>query len=95
VIVSATGGTAYDAAAVAGAPAVCFATTARIAERTGWETALEGARRAIELAGEHDADLAIVAATANSTDDVLAAFELARVVIAEGFLRFGAPGVPG
>lgn len=87
VVVSSTGGTAYDAALTAGAPAVCFATTGRVEGVTGWEVAQMGAQRAIALAEEHEAHLSVVAATANSTDDVLGAFEVARAVIAQGFLR--------
>lgn len=87
VIVSTTGGAAFDAALTAGAPAVAFATTGRVPDRTGWDVAGLGVERAIRLAEQHDADLAIVAATANSADDVLAAFELARAVISRGFLR--------
>jgi hypothetical protein len=87
VIVSSTGGTAFDAAMAGGAPAVCFATTARIHGKTGWDVVGIGARRAIALAGEHRADLSVVAATANSSDDCLAAFEIARRIITEGYLR--------
>jgi hypothetical protein len=87
VLVSSTGGTAFDAALAAGAPAACFLTTARVTGRTGWDMVGVGARRAIALADEHGADLAIVAASANSADDVLAAFEISRRVITEGFLR--------
>ena len=87
VIVSTTGGAAFDAALAPGAPAACFATTARVEGKTGWDVLGLGARRALELADEHNADLSIVAASANSTDDCLGAFELARRLIAEGFLR--------
>ena len=91
VVVSATGGTAFDAASAAGSPAVCFATTGRVEGVTGWEVVQMGAQRAVGLAEEHQADLTIVAATANSADDVLGAFELARAVIGRGFLRLGGP----
>lgn len=87
VVVSTTGGTAFDAALVAGAPGACFATTARVEGRTGWDVAEDGAARALALCEEHGADLSIVAASANSLDDVLAAQELARRVVARGFLR--------
>ena len=87
VVISATGGTAFDAALAAGAPAVTFATSARSQGRTGWEVLEDGAKRAIELARNHRAGLAIAAATANSADDVVAAFELARAILSEGFLR--------
>lgn len=87
VVVSATGGTAFDAALTAGAPAACFATTARVEGLTGWEVAHMGAQRAIGLAEEHEVHVTVVAATANSTDDVLGAFEVARAIIGQGFLR--------
>jgi hypothetical protein len=87
VVVSATGGTAFDAAIAAGAPAVCFATTGRVHGKTGWEVAEAGARRAIALADEHSADITVVAASSNSADDCLAAFQIARIIIAEGFLK--------
>jgi hypothetical protein len=87
VVVSATGGSAFDAALAAGAPGVCFATTARIEGQTGWEVATAGARRAIEAARQHRSGITIVAASANSTDDVLGSLEVARAVIAEGFLK--------
>ena len=86
VVVSTTGGAAYDAAVAAGASEVCFATTGRIEGRTGWEVAGAGAERAAELATRHGTGLAIVAASANSADDVLAAQEIARRVIGRGFL---------
>jgi hypothetical protein len=87
VLVSTTGGTAFDAALAAGAPAACFVTTARVPGRTGWDMVGAGARRAIALADEHGRDLAVVAASANSADDVLAGFEIGRRIITEGFLR--------
>jgi hypothetical protein len=87
VVVSSTGGTAFDAATCGGAAGVCFATTARVEGRTGWQVADAGVRRVLDLADQHTADVSIVAATANSADDCLAAFELGRRVIAEGFLQ--------
>ena len=87
VVVSTTGGAAYDAALAAGAPAACFATTARVEGRTGWEVADLGVQRLLALAKEHGADPTIVAASANSADDCLAAFELGRRLIETGFLR--------
>lgn len=87
VIVSATGGAAFAAALAAGAPSACFATTARIEGRTGWEVASLGARRAAEIARRHRAGLSVVAASANSADDCLGAFEIARILIEDGRLR--------
>jgi len=87
VVVSATGGTAFDAAITAGAPAACFATTARVFGHTGWEVARQGAERAAHLALRHGTGLTVVAASANSADDALAAWAIARTVIEGGFLR--------
>jgi hypothetical protein len=87
IVISAAGGVAFDAALTAGAPAVSFATTARIVGMTGWEVTRMGAQRAIELAKGNGSGLTVVAASSNATDDFLAAFEIARAVIAEGFLR--------
>lgn len=87
VVVSTTGGTAYDAALASGAPAACFGTTARVEGLTGWEVARSGAERAVSLARAHGAGLTVVSASANSADDVLGAFEIAREVLGLGFLR--------
>ena len=86
VIVSATGGAAFDAAVAAGAPAVCFATTARVEGMTGREVIEAGVTRALDLCAQESAHLTIVAASANSLDDVLAAQELGRRVIERGYL---------
>lgn len=86
VIVSTTGGTAFDAAVAAGAPAACFATTARVGGRPGGDVAEAGITRALDLCERHGAALTIVAASANSLDDVLAAHELARRLIDGGHL---------
>jgi hypothetical protein len=87
VVVSTTGGAAFDAAIAAGASWVGFATTARIEGRTGWEVTVEGARRAIDAARDQRTGISVVAASANSTDDVLGAAEVARAILSEGFLR--------
>lgn len=87
IVVSTTGGAAFDAALAAGAPAACFATAGRVEGKTGWDVAQVGAERATSLAREHGVGLTIVAASANSADDALAAFEIARRVVESGFLR--------
>ncbi len=87
VLVSNTGGTAYDAALAAGAAAACFATTAPLQNREGWDVVDKGIRRATALAEQNGADLSIVAATASSAEDGRAAFDLARAVMATGFLK--------
>jgi hypothetical protein len=87
IVVSTTGGAAFDAALAAGAPGACFATTGRVEGRTGWDVAQAGAERAVALARLAGTGLTIVAASANSADDTLAAGEIARRVIELGFLR--------
>ncbi|HEV3474430.1 MAG TPA: hypothetical protein VG602_03600 [Actinomycetota bacterium] len=87
VLVSATGGTAYDAAVAAGSPGVCFATTVGIEGRTDADVLDLGVRRAVRLAEQHDADLSLVAANADSNDDCQGAFDLARAIMATGFLK--------
>ncbi len=87
IVVSAAGGVAFDAALNGGAAAVCFATTARVGRMSGWEVARLGASRAMGLANQNGGALTVVASSANSTDDCLAAFEVARAIIDQGFLR--------
>ncbi len=87
IVVSAAGGIAFDAALAAGAPAVCFVTSARIAGATGWEVTRRGAQRAVDLARANGGALSLVASSSNATDDFLAVFEIARAVISGGFLR--------
>lgn len=87
VIVSSTGGTAFDAAVASGAPAVCFATTARVQGLSGMQVTALGADRATKLAIAHRAPVSIIASSANSMDDCLGAFEIAKKMIERGFLR--------
>ena len=87
VIVSPTGVTAYDAALAAGAAAACFATTARLQGRDEWDVIDRGIRRGVALAEHHGADISIVAATAGSSEDGRAAFDLAQAVMGTGFLK--------
>lgn len=85
VAATGTGGVAYDAALVAGARAVTTATVARTLVKKGFAPARAGAARAAELARQNDCDVTVVAASANSLEDVLAAEYIARLIM-EDFL---------
>ena len=79
--VTATGGTAYDAALQAGASAVLTATIARTMHQKGSAPAHRGAARAIAKARECGADITVAAASGNSLEDVLAAEAIVRMII--------------
>lgn len=83
VIVAATGtgGVAFDAALNAGAPAVITGTVARTLRKKGTRPAAEAARRAIERARKLDTGVGVVAASANSLEDILAAEYLTRLIV--------------
>lgn len=86
LIVSDTGGVAFDAAYNSGAPAVLTATITRTATMKGVQPALMGVKRAIESANSFDTNITIVGASANSMEDVLAAEYLVKTIIGQGFL---------
>ncbi len=73
-----TGGVAYDAALVAGAPAVTIATIARTLHSKGVTPARRGAQRAKSLAESLGTGITVVAASSNSLEDVLAAEYIAH-----------------
>lgn len=85
VAVSDTGGVAYDAAVTAGAPAVLTGTVARTMHKKGVEPAKAAAARAIEAARLLGTGIAVVAASANSLEDILAAEYIMKEIIAQGF----------
>jgi len=85
IAVTDTGGVAYDAAFTAGAPAVLTGTIARTMKKKGPEPARAAALRAIEAARKAGAGIAVVAASANSLEDILAAEYIVRAIIEEGF----------
>lgn len=85
VAVSDTGGVAYDAAVTAGAPAVMTGTIARTMSKRGTEPAKAAAARAIKAAKQAGTGIAVVAASANSLEDVLAAEYIMKEIIAQGF----------
>ncbi|ABO49629.1 conserved hypothetical protein [Desulforamulus reducens MI-1] len=86
VAATGTGGVAYDAAFTAGAPAVITGTVARTMKKKGSAPARAAARRAIEAATQHQTGICVVAASANSLEDVLAAEYIMKMIVEEGFL---------
>jgi len=79
VVVSDTGGTAFDAAFNAGGT-VTTATVVRTPKKKGIEPALTGAGRAVSLAQQQGKNITVVAASANSWEDMLAAQFLAQLI---------------
>ncbi|HOP74646.1 MAG TPA: hypothetical protein PLC07_06270 [Bacillota bacterium] len=87
LFVSDTGGVAYDAAYNNGAPAVVTATVTRTPQKKGIDPALAGVERAIEQALKNGTGITVVAASANSMEDVLAAQYLTQLIVGKGFLN--------
>ncbi len=87
LIISDTGGVAFDAAYNNGAPAVLTATVVRTPLKKGFEPASIGMGRAIETARKLDCGITVVAASSNSLEDVLAAQYLTQLTIQSGFLN--------
>ncbi|KNZ70770.1 hypothetical protein Tfer_0449 [Thermincola ferriacetica] len=82
-----TGGVAYDAAFNAGAPAVVTGTIARTMQKRGIKPAHDAAARAVEQASRLGVGITVVAATANSLEDILAAEYIARLILEKGFTQ--------
>ena len=80
-----TGGVAFDAAFCAGAPAVLTATVARTMKKKGTAPARAGAERAVLKARELNTGITVVAASANSFEDILAAEYIVRVILESDF----------
>ena len=87
VIVSNSGGVAFDAAYNQGAVEVITATIVRTALKKGINPLKAGANRAIEAAQKYAAGITIVAASSNSYEDVLAVDKIAKEIIDLGFLN--------
>lgn len=87
LIVSDTGGVAFDAAWTHGAREVLTGTVARTNAKKGVMPLEVAARRAIKAADRHRAGITFVAASANSYEDIIAAEALAKKVIELGFLH--------
>jgi hypothetical protein len=84
LIVSETGGAAFDAAYNAGAAGVLTATVVRNRSYKGSEPASIGAARVLEEAQRLDCGITVVAASANSWEDVLSAQYITEILIASG-----------
>jgi len=82
VVVSDTGGTAYDAAFNAGGN-VTTATIARTANSKGLAPAYAGAERALRQAQEYKKNITVVAASANSWEDVMASHFICQLIQAK------------
>lgn len=80
VAVTDTGGVAYDAAFQV-SPRVITGTVARTYRQKGTEPALTAARRALSMMEETDQGIAVVAASRNSLEDVLAAQFIANLLM--------------
>lgn len=76
-----TGGVAFDAALTAGAPMVLTGTIARTLKKKRQAPALAAARRAVEAAGRCHSGIAVVAASGNSMEDILAAEYILKLII--------------
>ncbi|RYD02529.1 hypothetical protein N752_24685 [Desulforamulus aquiferis] len=89
VAATGTGGVAYDAAMTAGAPEVITGTVARTMKKKGTAPARAAAKRAVEAARRLNTGICVVAASANSLEDLLAAEYIMKLIIEEGFLNQG------
>lgn len=87
LLVTDTGGVAFDAALNAGAKAVITGTIARTIKLKGEEPARISADRAIEVSKENNAGITLVAASSNSLEDLLGAQYIANLIINKGFLK--------
>lgn len=85
VAVTDTGGVAFDAAFNAGAPKVITGTIARTMQNKARQPAETAALRAIEAANDTGTGITVVAASANSMEDVLAAEYIYKLILEKGF----------
>jgi hypothetical protein len=83
VAVTDTGGVAYDAAFQI-SPRVITGTVARTYKQRGMEPALTAANRILQMLDRNDTGIAIIAASRNSMEDVLAAQFIANLLLIEG-----------
>ncbi len=83
VAVTDTGGVAYDAAFVESRQ-VMTATVARTLKQKGIEPAMSAVKRGLELLQPTDSGIAVVAASRNSMEDVLAAQYIANLFMSWG-----------
>ena len=82
-----TGGVAFDAALTAGAVSVVTGTVARTMHKRGTVPARSAALRAIDEAAKWQTGIAVVAASANSLEDILGAEYITRIILEEGFTK--------
>lgn len=83
IAATATGGTAFDAAYNAGAPAVLAGTVARTMHKKGSAPARSAAKRATQAAQALGTGIAVVAASGNSLEDILGAEYILKTIIEE------------
>ena len=83
VVLGATGsgGVVFDAAVCAGAPAVLTGTVARTLKKNGFVSARDSAGRTISEANRLGTGIAVVAASGNSLEDILAAEYLYKTIM--------------
>ncbi len=86
LLITASGGAAFDAAIHGGAAGVVTATVARSIGKKGDEPALAAVSRAIEMAERMEANISVVASSSNAMEDLLAAEFIGKMIIAHGFL---------
>ncbi|MEJ6950971.1 hypothetical protein [Natronospora cellulosivora (SeqCode)] len=86
VVVSPSGGAAYDAAYNYGAPEVITGTVARTEKLKGSLSADLAAKRAIESAVKLKRGISVVAASSNSMEDVQGAQYICQLIMNKGFL---------
>lgn len=85
VAVTDTGGVAFDAAFTARAPLVITGTIARTMQKRGVEPARAAAKRAVNAAIDANTGITVVASSANSLEEILAAEFIMKLIIEEGF----------
>jgi len=86
LLVTDSGGVAFDAAVNQGAPLVLTGTIARTFKQKGSQSAKRIANYSVAQARMLNCGISVVAASANALEDVLAAEYIARSIIEEGFL---------
>jgi hypothetical protein len=86
IIVSPSGGVAFDAAYNYGAPDIITGTVARTNKMKGNLSARKAAERAIERAKKYKRGITVVAASSNSLEDVQGCQYICQEIINSGFL---------
>lgn len=86
LLVTDSGGVAFDAAVNNGAPKVLTGTIARTLKQKGNQSAKRIAKNSIAIAKELGCSISVVAASSNALEDLLAAEYIAKTIIEEDFL---------